>query len=132
MAGEYVFNLQNVTKHHEKKVILEDVNLAFFHGAHIGVIGANGSGKSSLLKILAGLDKDFMGTCMRAKNLKIGYLPQEPELDPEKTVQECVMEGVAEAQAMLEKYEDLCCRLDEPGAEEEMARLQEIIDANDH
>ena len=131
MAGEYVFNLQNVTKHHEKKVILDDVNLAFFHGAHIGVIGANGAGKSSLLRILAGLDKDYMGTCIVGKNTKVGYLPQEPELDPEKTVQECVMEGVADAQAMLEKYEDLCCRLDEPGAEEEMARLQEIIDAND-
>ncbi len=131
MAGEYVFNLQNVTKHHEKKVILDDVNLAFFHGAHIGVIGANGAGKSSLLKILAGMDKDYMGTCQVAKGVKVGYLPQEPELDPEKTVQACVMEGVAEAQAMLEKYEDLCCRLDEPGAEEEMARLQEIIDAND-
>ncbi len=113
MAGEYVFNLQNVTKHHEKKVILDDVNLAFFHGAHIGVIGANGAGKSSLLRILAGLDKDYMGTCYVGKNTKVGYLPQEPELDPEKTVQECVMEGVAEAQAMLEKYEDLCCRLDE-------------------
>ncbi|MEG1480322.1 MAG: energy-dependent translational throttle protein EttA, partial [Kiritimatiellia bacterium] len=131
MAGEYAFNLQNVTKHHEKKVILDDVNLAFYHGAHVGIIGPNGSGKSSLLKILAGLDTDYMGTCLVAKNAKIGYLEQEPELDPKKTVQECVMEGVAEAQAMLEKYEDLCCRLDEPGAEEEMARLQAIIDAND-
>ena len=70
MAGEYVFNLQNVTKHHEKKVILDDVNLAFFHGAHIGVIGANGAGKSSLLKILAGLDKDYMGTCQVAKGVR--------------------------------------------------------------
>ena len=101
MAGEYVFNLQNVTKHQERKVILDDVNLAFFHGAHIGVIGANGAGKSSLLKILAGLDKDYMGTCQVAKNAKVGYLPQEPQLDPEKTVQECVMEGVAEAHSAL-------------------------------
>jgi len=90
MAGEYVFSLINVTKQHEKKTILEDVNLSFFHGAHIGVIGANGSGKSSLLKILAGLDTEFMGECQIAKNTKIGFLPQEPELDTSKTVMQCV------------------------------------------
>ena len=130
MAGEYVFNLMGVTKHHEKKVILEDVNLAFFHGAHIGIIGANGAGKSSLLKILAGVDTEFMGECLRAK-VKIGYLEQEPKLDPEKTVGACVNEGVAEARALLERYDDLCCNLDDPKAAAEMERVQEIIDAND-
>ncbi len=138
MAGEYVFNLMQVTKHHEKKVILDDVNLAFYHGAHIGVIGANGSGKSSLLRILAGRDKAFMGECVIQKGLKIGYLEQEPELDPGKTVQECVMEGVAQSQAMLERYDELCGLLGEdlPDAEmekvnNEMARLQDFIDDND-
>ncbi|MGN1358875.1 MAG: energy-dependent translational throttle protein EttA [Kiritimatiellia bacterium] len=130
MAGEYVFNLMGVTKHHEKKVILEDVNLAFFHGAHIGIIGANGAGKSSLLKILAGVDTEFMGECLRAK-VKIGYLEQEPKLDPEKTVGECVNEGVSEARALLDRYDDLCCNLDDPKAAAEMERVQEIIDAND-
>ncbi len=63
MSGEYIFNLQRVTKQHNLKTVLDDVTLAFFFGAHIGVIGANGSGKSSLLKILAGIDQDFMGSC---------------------------------------------------------------------
>ena len=72
MAGEYAFSLINVTKQHEQKTILEDVCLSFFHGAHIGVIGANGSGKSSLLRILAGVDKEFMGECVIAKNRKVG------------------------------------------------------------
>lgn len=138
MAGEYIFNLQNLTKHHEKKVILEDVNLAFYHGAHIGVIGANGSGKSSLLKILAGLDKDYMGTCVVGKDARIGYLPQEPELDPEKTVSECVMEGVAGSQAILNRYDEICGLLGDDLSDEEMdklnnelARLQDTIDDQD-
>jgi sulfate-transporting ATPase len=131
MAGEYAFSLIDVTKQHDSKTILEDVNLSFFHGAHIGVIGANGAGKSSLLKILAGVDKEFMGECQVAKGTKVGYLPQEPQLDKAKTVQQCVEEGVADAKAMLEKYDDCCCNLDDPKAAEEMARLQTIIDAND-
>lgn len=137
MAGEYVFNLMHVTKHHEKKVILEDVNLAFYHGAHIGVIGPNGSGKSSLLKILAGLDTEFMGECLRAK-LKISYLEQEPQLDNAKTVMEVVNEGVAASRAMLDRYDELCCKLGEPLSDAEMdkvnaemARLQDTIDDND-
>lgn len=138
MAGEYVFNLMHVTKHHEKKVILDDVNLAFYHGAHIGVIGSNGSGKSSLLRILSGLDTEFMGECVIQKGLKIGYLPQEPELDGEKTVQECVMEGVAQSQALLDRYDEICGLLGEDLSDEEMdklnaelGRLQDEIDAND-
>ena len=132
MAGEYQFSLIDVTKQVGTKTILKDVNLSFFYGAHIGVIGANGAGKSSLLKILAGLDTDLMGTVQVAKGTKVGYLPQEPELDDSKTVLESVMEGVAEAQAMVERYEDLCCNLDDPKAAAEMERLQEIIDKNDY
>ena len=132
MAGEYQFSLIDVTKQVGTKTILKDVNLSFFYGAHIGVIGGNGAGKSSLLKILAGLDTDLMGTVQVAKGTKVGYLPQEPELDDSKTVLECVMEGVAEAQAMVTRYEDLCCELDDPKAAAEMERLQAIIDANDY
>ena len=138
MAGEYAFSLINVTKQHEQKTILEDVCLSFFHGAHIGVIGANGSGKSSLLRILAGLDKEFMGECVIAKNTKVGYLPQEPELDPSKTVMECVQEGVAEQQAILDRYDELCGMLGDEMSDEEMdklnnelGRIQDQIDAND-
>ena len=138
MAGEYAFSLINVTKQHERKTILEDVNLSFFHGAHIGVIGGNGAGKSSLLKILAGLDTEFMGECQVAKNTKVGYLPQEPELDREKTVLECVEEGVANSKAMLDRYDEICGLLGEDLPDEEadklndeMGRLQDIIDTND-
>ena len=98
MAGEYQFSLVDVTKQQGTKTILKDVNLSFFYGAHIGVIGANGAGKSSLLKILAGLDKELIGTVQVAKGTKVGYLPQEPELDDSKTVLETVMEGVKDAQ----------------------------------
>ena len=132
MAGEYQFSLIDVTKQVGTKTILQDVNLSFFYGAHIGVIGANGAGKSSLLKILAGLDKELMGTVQVAKGTKVGYLPQEPELDDTKTVLETVMEGVAEAQALVTRYEDLCCELDDPKAAAEMERIQEIIDRNDY
>ena len=132
MAGEYQFSLIDVTKQVGAKTILKDVNLSFFYGAHIGVIGGNGAGKSSLLKILAGLDTDLIGTVQVAKGTKVGYLPQEPELDDTKTVGEVVNEAVAPVQAKLERYEELCCNLDDPKAEAEMARLQEEIDAHDY
>ena len=132
MAGEYQFSLIDVTKQAGNKTILQDVNLSFFYGAHIGVIGGNGAGKSTLLKILAGIDTELMGTVQVAKGTKVGYLPQEPELDDSKTVAEVVAEGVADAKAMIERYEDLCCELDDPKAAAEMERLQEIIDAKDY
>jgi len=138
MAGEYAFNLINVTKQHEKKTILADVNLSFYHGAHIGVIGANGSGKSSLLRILAGIDKEFMGECQIAKNTRIGYLSQEPELDNTKTVIQCVEEGVAGSKALLARYDEICEKLGEDLSDEEseklndeLGRLQDTIDHND-
>ena len=132
MAGEYQFSLIDVTKQQGAKTILKDVNLSFFYGAHIGVIGGNGAGKSSLLKILAGLDTDLLGTVQVAKGTKVGFLPQEPVLDDSKTVLETVMEGVKDAQSMIERYEELCCELDDPKAAAEMERLQEIIDRNDY
>ena len=138
MAGEYALSLVNVTKQHGTKIILEDVNLSFYHGAHIGVIGANGSGKSSLLRILAGLDKEFMGQCIIPKGIKVGYLSQEPELDESKTVAACVAEGVATSQALLDRYDEICGRLGESMSDAEMdklnaemGRLQDTIDAND-
>jgi len=138
MAGEYAFSLIRVTKQHEKKTILEDVNLSFFHGAHIGVIGANGSGKSSLLRILAGLDKEFMGECQVAKNTRVGYLSQEPELDNAKTVMQCVEEGVAGSKAILARYDEICDLLggdvDDDESErlnDELGRLQDMIDNHD-
>ncbi len=137
MAGEYVFNLQRVTRRHNHKTVLEDVSLAFFFGAHIGVIGANGSGKSSLLRILAGVDGEFMGTCQVARNLRIGYLEQEPHLSPGSSVAQSVDEGVAVSRALLDRYDEVCDLLGSAGADEcarlndELGRLQDTIDAHD-
>ena len=137
MAGEYVYTLQDLTKQHGAKTILEDVNLSFFFGARIGVIGGNGSGKSSLMRIMAGLDQEFMGNCIIAKNTRLGYLEQEPQLSPEKTVQEVVMEGVEHQQAKLDRYDQLWELLSGDLSDEEadklnheVAQLQEEIDAN--
>ncbi len=138
MAGEYVFNLQRLTKQHNKTTILNDINLAFFFGAKIGVIGGNGAGKSTLLRIMAGIDKDYMGEVYRAKNAKIGYLAQEPELDDNKTVAAVVDEGVAEARSILARYDELCEKLGEDISSEEqdklndeLGRVQELIDARE-
>ncbi|MBN2704598.1 MAG: energy-dependent translational throttle protein EttA [Pontiellaceae bacterium] len=137
MAGEYVYTLENLTKQHGAKTILEDVNLSFFFGARIGVIGGNGSGKSSLLKIMAGIDDEFIGQCIIAKNIQIGYLEQEPQLTAGKTVQEVVMEGVAAQQAKLDRYDQIWELLGGDISDEEsdrlnneVARLQDEIDAN--
>ncbi len=138
MAGEYVFELERVSKHAGKTVILDDVTLSFFFGAKIGVIGPNGSGKSSLLRVLAGVDTDIMGSARRAPRARIGYLEQEPKLDPEHTVAEAVEEGAAAARGVLDRYDELCAKLGETMSAEESAavneeydRIQSLIDAND-
>ena len=138
MAGEYVYNLQNLTKQHGTKMILDDVNLSFFFGAKIGVIGGNGAGKSSLLKIMAGVDTEYMGEVQIAKRAKVGYLEQEPQMDANKTVREVVMEGVAEKQAKLERYDEIWELLagdlsDEESDKlnDEVGKLQEEIDSQD-
>ena len=93
--AQYVYTMQRVGKVvPPKRQILKDISLSFFPGAKIGVLGLNGSGKSSLLKIMAGEDKNYDGEAVPMPNIKIGFLPQEPQLDPEKTVRECVEEGL--------------------------------------
>ncbi len=138
MAGEYAISLIALTKQHGTKTVLEDVHLSFFHGAHIGVIGVNGSGKSTLLKIMAGLDREYMGQCIIPPGTKVGYLPQEPVLDPAKTVEEIVREGAAEKQALLDRYDEICGLLGEVTDDgqldklnAEMGRLQDTIDQED-
>ena len=97
MAHEFVFTMQDVSRVvGEGRVILEDITLAFFPGAKIGVLGHNGAGKSSLLRIMAGLDDEFTGEAKPAAGVRVGFLPQEPELDPEKDVMGNVEEGVGE------------------------------------
>ena len=126
MAGEYAFTLEHVGKQHGSKTILEDVNLSFFFGARIGVIGANGSGKSSLLRILAGIDKDIVGQVHVAPSARIGYLEQEPQMDLTKTVSAVVAEGVAEAQAKLDRYDEICGLLGEVLTDEDQDQCGSI------
>ena len=121
-----------------KREILKGIWLSFFHGAKIGVVGPNGSGKSTLLKIMAGLDDDFLGEAWAAKGTKIGYLPQEPELDPEFDVRGNVEEAVLETRHLLKEFEEVSIKFAEPMTDDEMealiakqARLQDRIDASD-
>ena len=103
-----IFSMSKVNKiFPPKKHVLKDIWLSFFYGAKIGVLGLNGSGKSSLLKIIAGVDKDFDGEIFFEKNFKIGYLEQEPILDESKTVLEIVKEGVQETVDLLKEYEEI-------------------------
>src|SRR5215475_729135 len=137
MAGEYAFVMKDLRKVvPPKREILRGIYLSFFHGAKIGVLGANGAGKSSLLRIMAGVDTDFLGEAFPAAGLKIGYLPQEPQLDPAKDVRGNVEEGVAETRALLTRFEEVSAKLGEPLGDDEMeklldeqARLQDRIDA---
>ena len=108
-----------------KREILKGIWLSFFHGAKIGVVGANGSGKSTLLKIMAGLDEDFLGEAWAAKGTKIGYLPQEPELDPELNVRGNVEEAVRETRNLLTEFEEVSMKFAEPMTDEEMEALIE-------
>jgi ATP-binding cassette ChvD family protein len=119
-----------------KREILRGIYLSFFHGAKIGVLGANGAGKSSLLRIMAGVDEDFLGEAFPADGLRIGYLPQEPTLDAAKDVRGNVEEGVAETRAILTRFEAVSAKLGEPLGDDEMeklleeqSRLQDRIDA---
>ena len=116
--------------------VLKDIWLSFYHGAKIGVLGLNGSGKSTLLKVMAGLDRDFSGEAFPAEGISIGYLSQEPQLDPAKTVLEVVEEGVAETRALLKRFDEINEKFAEDLSPEEMdkvlaeqARVQDRIDA---
>ena len=137
MAGEYAFVMKDLRKVvPPKREILRGIWLSFFHGAKIGVLGANGAGKSSLLRIMAGVDQDFLGEAFPAAGLRIGHLPQEPVLDPAKDARGNVEEGVAEARALLTRFEEVSARFGEPLEPDEMeklldeqARLQDRIDA---
>jgi ATP-binding cassette ChvD family protein len=112
------------------KQVLKDISLSFLPDAKIGVVGVNGAGKSTLMKIMAGLDTEFIGEAWSADGIKVGYLPQEPELDSSKDVMGNVMEGVSERQALLERYNELAMNYSDETADE-MAKLQDEIEAQD-
>src|SRR5438128_81054 len=116
MAGEYAFVMRDLRKVvPPKREILRGIRLSFFHGAKIGVLGANGAGKSTLLRIMAGVDRDFLGEAFPAEGLRIGYLQQEPQLDPGKDVRGNIEEGVAGTRALLTRFEEVSARIGERG-----------------
>ena len=135
--AQYIYSMNRVGKIvPPKKYILKDISLSFFPGAKIGVLGLNGSGKSTLLRIMAGIDKEIEGEAIPQKGIKIGYLPQEPQLDPDKTVRGNVEEGVAEIKAVLEQLDAVYAAYALPDADfdklaADQARLEDIVNACD-
>ncbi len=128
-AYQYVYHMDGVSKTYPGgKKCFENIRLSFLPGVKIGVVGVNGAGKSTLLKIMAGLDKDFTGEAWAAEGAKVGYLPQEPELDPSLDVRGNVMLGVAGKKAILDKYNELAMNYSDETADE-MAQLQDQIDS---
>ena len=135
--AQYIFTMNRVAKMvPPKRFIIQDISLSFFPGAKIGVLGLNGSGKSTLLRIMAGIDTDFDGEARPQPGINIGYLPQEPELDPAKDVRGNVEEGVAGTKALLDRFNDISMRFSEPMSNDEMntlleeqGKLQDAIDA---
>ncbi len=134
---EFVFTIHKLNKHYGQKHVLKDINLAFYPGAKIGIVGDNGSGKSTLLRIMAGVDKDFDGHAEPMKNVRVGYVPQEPQLDSTKNVKENLEMAFAETVRLLKEYEELANKVGElegdamDKALEQMATMQDKIEAVD-
>ncbi len=123
--NKVIYSMIGVGKYYDKKPVLKDIYLSYFYGAKIGVIGLNGSGKSSLLKILAGVDKEFVGETAVSPGYTIGYLEQEPQLDDSKTVRDIVEEGVQETVDLLKEYDEINNKFAEPMTDDEMNALLE-------
>ncbi len=128
MARQFIYHMAGLNKSYGAKKVLENVHLSFYPDAKIGILGPNGAGKSTVLRIMAGLDKEYTGEAWIAEGATIGYLPQEPQLDPNKTVLENAMEGVAAKTAIVERYNELMMNYSDETAEEG-AKLQDIIDS---
>ncbi|KAF0244260.1 MAG: heme ABC transporter ATP-binding [Planctomycetota bacterium] len=136
MPPPFIMQMQNVSKSYEKKIVIKDISLSFYYGAKIGVLGANGSGKSTLLRIMAGQDTDFEGDLHHMPDCKIGFVPQEPQLNMESDVKGCLDEAVFETHELLRKHEEVGTRLEgklDPDemehALEQLQALQDKIDA---
>src|SRR5881392_4423810 len=123
--NKIIYSMVGVSKFHAKKQVLKDIYLSYFYGAKIGVIGLNGSGKSTLLRILAGVDQDFQGRTAVSPGFTIGFLEQEPQLDPAKTVREIVEEGVQPIVALLREFDEINAKFAEPMSDKEMSDLLE-------
>jgi ATP-binding cassette ChvD family protein len=125
---QFIYHMRGLNKTYPgNRKVLENVNLSFYPDAKIGVLGVNGSGKSTLLRIMAGIDTDFTGDGWVAEGARVGYLEQEPHLDPAKSVRDNVMEGVAAKKALIDRYNDIAANYSDETADE-MAKLQDIID----
>src|SRR5918997_5735186 len=133
-----IYSMVGVSRHYDKRAVLKDIYLSYFYGAKIGVIGLNGSGKSSLLRILAGVDKNIQGETVLSPGHTVGFLEQEPQLDESKTVREIVEQGVQGTVDLLKEYDEINEKFSEPMSDDEMAALlerqgavQEKLDAAD-
>ena len=136
--NKIIYSMIGVSKYYDKRPVLEDISLSYFYGAKIGVLGLNGSGKSSLLRILAGVDKEFVGQTIISPGLTVGLLEQEPQLDESKTVREVVEEAVQDTVRLMEEFNRINEQLAEPMSDEEMSKvldrqasIQEKLDALD-
>ncbi|MEN3791967.1 energy-dependent translational throttle protein EttA [Fulvimarina sp. MAC3] len=130
MARQFIYHMSGLSKTYGNKKVLDNIHLSFYPDAKIGILGPNGAGKSTLLKIMAGVDTEFTGEAWAADGATVGYLPQEPKLDETKNVFENVMEGVADKQAILDRYNELMMNYSDETADEG-AKLQDIIDSQD-
>ena len=130
---KYIYHMQELTKSFPGgKKCFENIHLSFLPGVDIGVVGVNGAGKSSLMKIMAGLDKDYTGEAWAAENVNVGYLPQEPTLDTDLTVRENVLTAVADKKALIDEFNNIAEKLAENYSDEimeKMTKLQDQIDA---
>ena len=137
MAEQFIFTIYKLNKSYNQKQVLKDINLSFYPGAKIGIVGDNGSGKSTLLRIMAGIDKDFDGHAEPARNVRIGFVQQEPQLDPEKNVKENLEMAFSEIVSLLKDYDEVTANLGEldgdamEKAMDRMATLQDKIEAAD-
>jgi ATP-binding cassette ChvD family protein len=136
--NKIIYSMVGVSRHYDKRAVLKDIYLSYFYGAKIGVIGLNGSGKSSLLRIIAGADKGFTGETVLSSGYTVGYLEQEPRLDESKTVRETIEEAVAETVALLKEFDEINARFGEEMSDDDMNKLlerqgevQERLDALD-
>jgi ATP-binding cassette ChvD family protein len=137
-SNKVIYSMIKVSKNYDKKPVLKDISLSYFYGAKIGVLGLNGSGKTSLLKILAGVDQDFNGETILSEGFTVGYLEQEPLVNVDKTVRQVVEEGVQETMDLLKEFEEINAKFAEPMGDDEMnalierqGQVQEKLDARD-
>src|SRR5438874_10134852 len=132
--NKVIYSMVGVSKYYDKKQVLKDIYLSYFYGAKIGVIGLNGSGKSSLLRILAGVDRDHLGETVLSPGHTVGFLEQEPQLDPTRTVREVVEQGVQPVIDLLKEFDEINNAFADPDADmdkllERQAKVQDKLDA---